>query len=133
MNKLIGFLFLVILCLFTFSCSNSEDNGLVNIQLEDVTHNVIFWEYLSDTGNNTSKLSYNIQFNNPNNVDITGFYRITQNIDGLIVTRLSSDNAPCYSIEANSSCSVLFEEESSLDLGAANSVDLVSIEYNIEQ
>ena len=110
------------------TCSNNSDDVEM---LEEITIDIIQWEYTSDTGNNSSRLRYEIQFTNPNDADINGFHRIKQNNDGLEITQLSTNFSPCYLIEANSSCTLSFDEESSHDLGIVNSITLISVEYNI--
>lgn len=130
LNLSISFLLLSAL---TYSCSNSDNNQPEEVKLENVTHNVLFWEFTHDTGNNTVRLHYEIEFHNPNDVIINGFYRITQNADGLETTLLSSNKSQCYTIEANSSCTFSFDEEDSFDIARINSIDLISVEYNIEE
>ncbi|WP_242203253.1 hypothetical protein [Aestuariivivens insulae] len=131
--KLLKFLCSILsITVFTFSCSNS-DSQPEEVALKEVTHNVIYWEFTPDTGNNTSRLRYEIEFQNPNDVAINGFYRITQNADGFVTTLFSSNKSPCYEIEANSTCTLSFDEEDSHDLGKLNSINLISVEYNIEE
>ena len=109
-----------------------EDDQSSQLSLKDVTARVDYFEYTEDTGNNTSRLRYSITFTNPNDSDVTGFYRITTNADGLESSKLSSDSSPCYSIAANSTCTYLFDEEDSHDLGKISTIKLVSVEYKIE-
>lgn len=135
MKSLNVFLKALIVCLLIFSCSNSDDKQIEEeeeIILDDVTANVIFWEFTADTGNSTSRLRYEIEFNNPNDIDITGYWRITTNADGLVSTKFSSNNAPCYLIEANSSCTLSFDAEDSHEIGMIKAITLVSVEYNLE-
>ncbi|GAA4803283.1 hypothetical protein [Litoribaculum gwangyangense] len=132
MKALNVFLKILIVCLFTFSCSNSDDKQIEEVKLEEVTANVIFWEYTADTGNNTSRLRYVIEFQNPNDIAVNGYYRIKQNADGLITTAFSTNKSPCYQIGANSTCTLSFDAEDSHDLGKLNSIDLISVEYIIE-
>lgn len=132
MKRLKFFLSIFVIGVLTHACSNSEDNRPEDVVLENVTHNVLFWEFTHDTGNNTSRLHYEIEFHNPNNITINGFYKITQNADGLVTSLLSTNLSPCYQIEANSSCIFSFDEEDSHDIAMINSIELVSVEYNLE-
>ncbi len=100
--------------------------------LKDIMYEVNYFEYTPDTGNNSSRLRYSIKFTNPNDTDVQGFYQIKTNADGLIITKGSSNNSPCYMIAANSDCTYEFDEEDSHDLGRVNSIELVSVEYSIE-
>ena len=120
----------LILLLFS-SCSSSNDSEEEEI-LEEVTHEVLLWEFTPDTGNDTQRLRWEIEFHNPNNEAITGFYRITVNADGLVSTLHSTSTAPCYQIEANARCVVSFDEEDSHDVVMANSINLVDVAYIIE-
>lgn len=133
MKRLRFYLFIFVVGVLTYACSNSDDNRPEDVVLENVTHNVLFWEFTPDTGNNTFRLHYEIEFHNPNNVAINGFYKITQNADGLVTSLLSSNNSLCYKIEANSSCIFSFDEEDSFDIARINSIVLVSVEYNLEE
>jgi len=128
MKLLKYFISIFLISSLTYSCSNDSGEG----KLENITYDVLLWEFTPDTGNDTQRLQWEIEFHNPNNVTITGFYRITQNADGLVATILSTNLSSCYQIEANSSCTVSFDGEDSHNIAMTNSIDLVSIEYNIE-
>ncbi|MBT8394463.1 MAG: hypothetical protein HKO81_00800 [Flavobacteriaceae bacterium] len=121
------------LFLLLFSCPNDDDMPTEEETLIDVTYDVLFWEFTPDTGNNTARLQYEIEFFNPNNIDINGFYKITQNADGLETSLLSTNLSLCYLIEANSSCTFSFDEEDSLELAMINSIEFISAEYIIEE
>lgn len=100
--------------------------------LKEVSAEVLFFEFIPDSGNNAFRLLYEIKFTNPNNVAVNGFYEITTLTDGLQTAKLSSNNSPCYRIEARSDCAFTFDEEDSFDLGRINTIELVSVKYNIE-
>ncbi|MEX1383580.1 MAG: hypothetical protein AB1Z17_09310, partial [Lutibacter sp.] len=91
------------------------------------------FKFTPDTGNNTSRLQYEIKFTNANNSAINGFHRITIDADGLVSTSIASNHSPCYTIEANSDCTLSFDAEDSFDLGRVNSINLVSVEYVLEK
>ena len=116
----------------TNSLGTSYGNELNFTTLKDITYEVILFEFTPDTGNNTSRLKYQIKFNNLNDISINGFHKITLNIDGLVSSNIASSSSPCYEISANSSCTINFDEEESLDTGMINSIELVSVEYNFE-
>jgi len=116
----------------TNSLGTSYGNELNFTTLKDITYEVILFEFTPDTGNNTSRLKYQIKFNNLNDISINGFHKITLNIDGLISSNIASSSSPCYEISANSSCTISFDEEESFDIGMINSIELVSVEYNFE-
>lgn len=132
MNIRKSILFLPV-CLLLFGCPSDDDMITPEeTELENVTYEVILFEFTPDTGNNTSRLRYEIKFSNPNNTAINGFHKITTNADGIISSNIATDSSPCYLIEANSDCTVSFDEEQSFDIGMVNSIELVSVEYNFE-
>ena len=116
----------------TNSLGTSYGNELNFTTLKDITYEVILFEFTPDTGNNTSRLKYQIKFDNLNDISINGFHKITLNIDGLVSSNMASSSSPCYEISANSSCTISFDEEESFDIGMINSIELVSVEYNFE-
>jgi len=123
----------IVLCLaFFHSCSENDNINDPKVEaLEDVVIDVVFFEFTPDTGNNTSRLRYDIQFANSNAIPVKGFYEIVLNADGMLTTTLSSNNSPCYEIDANSECIFSFDEEESLDVAIINSIRLISVSYNI--
>ncbi len=130
-------LYLIPLLLILFSCSSGDDADEdiivdpIDPVLLDVTNDVLSFEFTPDTGNNTSRLTYEIRFTNPNDVGIQGFPRVTLNIDGTVSTRIVSSGSPCTVIAADSSCNIIFDEEESLNTAVINSIELVSVEYVI--
>lgn len=99
--------------------------------LENFTYEVLSFIYTPDTGNNTSKLEFEIKINNPNNFIAKGIPILTLISDGLQFSRSYSNNAsiPCYEIIANSSCTLTYEAEDSLDLGIISSIELIDVKY----
>ena len=134
MKKLI--LLLPIALLF-FGCPNNDDKIILEEEeetLTNVTYKVLLFRFIPDTGHNSSRLQYEIEFNNPNNVSVKGFFKITTNIDGQIsVVFANKKTARCYQIGANSSCTISFNEEVSFDLGKIASIEFVSAEYLFEK
>ena len=116
----------------TNSLGTSYGNELNITTLKDVTYEVLVFEFTPDTGNNSSRLKYEIKFNNLNDISINGYHTITLNIDGLISSNIASSSSPCAEISGNSSCTISFDEEESFDIGMINSIELVSVEYHIE-
>lgn len=125
---------LLICTVFLFGCPTSDDD-IIEIPEEPllVTYEVLFFSYTPDTGNNTSRLQYQIKFSNPNDFPIRGFSKITINADGLVSSNISSSNSQCYNIEANADCIYGIDAEDSHDLGMVTSIELVSVEYTIEE
>jgi hypothetical protein len=128
-------LFLLPLFLVLFSCSSDDGETIivdpVDPVLLEITSDVINFEFTPDTGNNTSRLTYEIKFTNPNNLPVQGFPRVTLNIDGLVSTRIVSSGSPCTEIAENFFCTLTFDEEESLNTAMINSIELVSVEYVI--
>ncbi|WP_337965202.1 hypothetical protein [uncultured Flavobacterium sp.] len=125
--------FLIPLLLIFFGCSS--DNNDVTAEKENlkaVSHEVLLFEYIPETGNNSHRLRYNIKYTNPNNVAIKGFSNITMDYDGLILTPIKK-LPPYIEIDANSSFTESFDVEEAFDIniGKVNSIKLVSIKFTI--
>jgi hypothetical protein len=125
-------LFLLPLFLMLFGCTNDNDSTPEKETLKNVTYEVLLFEYTPDTGNNSSRLHYEIKYTNPNNVAIKGVSHITSNYDGLILTPIKKV-PPYIEIAANSSFTEVYnvEEPFNLTLGKINSIKLVSVEFII--
>ena len=100
-------------------------------QLDNFTYTVVNFLFTPDTGNNTSRLQFEIELNNPNNYDVSGFPVLTISTDGLVSSGSFSNNAsiPCYEINSNSNCNLVYDQQSSLDLGLISSVELIDVNY----
>ena len=122
---------LILLSILSFSgCSNSGDGDIPDISLEDVTSEILNFEYIPDTGNNSSLLTYEIKFTNPNNVAVKGFYTVTLDANGTKFYVGSSTSAQCYQIEANSECINSYESEGMVDSEEnADAIKIVAIDY----
>lgn len=99
--------------------------------LENFTYDVLYFIYTPDTGNNTSRLEFEIQLNNDNNYNVNGVPVLTIQTDELLFSGSYSQYAsiPCYSIEANSNCILTVAIEESLDVGSANFIELLDVNY----
>ncbi|MCF1422336.1 hypothetical protein [Mangrovimonas futianensis] len=115
-------------------CDFPEPTNAVQIEppaLENFSYEVLSFVYTPDTGNNTSRLQFEIQLNNPNDYAVTGVPLVTLNIDGMISSSSYSNGTldPCNEIDSDSYCILSVDLEASLDLGAPASVELVTVEY----
>jgi len=131
MKKIYLLAFVSLSLLFTGCKSNDEGTSV--FLLADVTSELLNFTYTPDTGNSTSRLEYQIRFSNPNNIIITGFYRVTIDIDGTESTMLSSADSPCYQMNANSQCTFSFDEVTTHLTGVPTNITFVSAEYMIEE
>ena len=100
-------------------------------ELENFTYEIVNFTFIADTGNNTSRLQFEIKLNNPNDYSAKGVPILTINADGLESSRSFSNDAsiPCFDISANSHCILAYDQESSLDSGLINSIELIDIKY----
>lgn len=100
-------------------------------ELENFSYQILSFDYTPDTGNNTSRLRFEIQLNNGNDFNVNGIPVLTTVTDGLEVSGSYSNNAnePCFEIDANSSCILTFDQESSLDFGAPGSIEITNVVY----
>ena len=111
--------------------SEPEDAVLIEpVKLENFSYEVLSFVFTPDTGNNTSRLQFEIRLDNPNDHPITGVPVLTVNINGMVSTLSYSRDAavPCYEIAAGSSCILTYDLEESLDYGI-NSIELVDVQY----
>jgi hypothetical protein len=116
-----------------YGCQEVEINMPKPQDLQEVSAEVVYFEFIPDTGNNTFRLRYAIKFTNPNDVAVNGFYEISTKADGLETKTLSSNTSACYRIEARSDCTFSFDAEDSFDLGRINTIEFVSVRYTIEK
>lgn len=101
------------------------------LPLQNFSYEVLNFEFIPNTGNNTNRLKFDIKLNNLNNFIINGFAYITLNVDGTVSSSgfLNGAISSCGQINPNSSCIFSFDKESSLDLGFIQSVQLVNVKY----
>ncbi|AGC76320.1 hypothetical protein LX97_00987 [Nonlabens dokdonensis] len=125
------FLLTILLVLSIVSCSNDNNDSENVVELIPVESEVVFFQYTSDTGNNTSRLQYEIEFTNLNSIPVNGFYKITTNVDGSVSTSFSSTQAQCNQIGANSTCTYSLDGEESHNTGIPNSITITDVSYEI--
>ena len=119
-------LVLLVALSLSYSCSSDDDTPAT---LEEVQYEVLAFEFIPDTGNNTNRLSYEIRFTNPNAVAITGWYQVSTTNGGLTNVRVFRNDVSCTTLAANSGCTFFHEEEASLDNGFIPSRELVDVSY----
>lgn len=122
--------FLLPLFLILYGCSSDNNTNPEKETMKPITYEVLLFEFTPDTGNNSSRLRYDIKYTNPNNVAVKGSSRITMNYDGLILTPIKKV-LPYIEIAANSNFteSSNVEEPLNLTIGKTNSIKLVSVEF----
>lgn len=101
------------------------------VPIQNFSYEVLNFEFIPDTGNNTNRLKFDIKLNNLNNFVINGFARITVNADGVVSSSgfLNGATSSCGQISPNSSCIFSYEKEASLNLGLVQSIQLVDVKY----
>lgn len=112
-------------------CNFDEPTDVVQIEppiLEDFSYSVIYFEYISDTGNNSSRLQYEIQLNNLSNQTVQGVPYITFLADGIQSSSVVSTSS-CLTLEAYSSCTIIEDSETSHDLGIISSIEFIDLKY----
>jgi hypothetical protein len=100
-------------------------------ELENFSYEVLSFKFTPDTGKNTSRLQFEIKLNNPNNYNVIGIPIITMNSDGVITSGnfASTSSSPCNGMNANSSCILTYDKETSLNIGLLKSIKLISMKY----
>ncbi len=100
-------------------------------ELPGFTYDILSFIFTPDTGNNTLRIQYEIQLNNPNDFDVNGVPILTIVSDGLEFSGSFSNFAsePCFEIAANDSCILSVDIEESLDLGGIESYEIIDVKY----
>ena len=96
----------------TFGCVN--DDSPEKETLKSITYEVLSFEFTADTGNNSSRLKYNIKYTNPNDVAVKGSTAVTLDYNGLVLTPIKRV-PPYVEIGANSTYTEVYNVESPHD------------------
>jgi hypothetical protein len=105
--------FLLPMFLLFLGCSSDNDTTEKET-LKPVTYEVLLFEFTADTGNNSSRLHYEIKYANPNDVAVKGTSSVTANYNGLILTPIKRV-PPYVEIGANSTYTEVYNVESPHD------------------
>lgn len=108
------FLILLPFFLFFIGCSNEKESGIEEKTLKEIKYEVLLFEFTPDTGNNSSRLHYEIKYTNPNNVPVKGTSSVTSNYNGLILTPIKKV-PPYIEIGANSTYTEVYNIETPHD------------------
>jgi hypothetical protein len=108
------FLILLPFFLFFMGCSNEKESGMEEKALKEIKYEVLLFEFTADTGNNSSRLHYEIKYTNPNNVPVKGTSSVTANYNGLILTPIKKV-PPYIEIGANSTYTEVYNVETPHD------------------
>ncbi len=116
------------------ACDFPEPQNAITIEppvLEGFTYEVLSFVYTPDTGNDTSRLQFEIKLINNSTESVSGYPVFTLLNDNI---QFSTNYAniitpPCNSLNANSSCIVTLDVEENHILGYPNSVELLNVEY----
>lgn len=110
-------------------CDFDKESGIKKLTNYSVA--VLSFEFTPDTGNNTSRLQFEIKISNHNEYMVEGVPILTILTDNSWSSRSFSEDTsnPCYVIDANSSCTLTYNKETSLDIGIVNSIELASVDY----
>lgn len=102
-------------------------------ELDKFSYEVLSFKFTPDTGKNTSRLQFEIKLNNNNNVNVIGVPIITVDVDGTVSSGnfASGSTSPCQGISANSSCTITYDKETTLDLGLIKSIKIVTVKYMV--
>lgn len=102
-------------------------------ELENFSYNVLSFNYTPDTGNNTSRVQFEIKLNNDNNFIAKGFPILTIDADGIEFssTYQTDANTLCNEIVANSSCTFSLDKEYPIlpNIKQPSKYELVSVVY----
>lgn len=102
-------------------------------KLTNFSYEIIDLTVIPDTGNNTSKVSYTIKLNNLSNENVIGYPYLTTRLNNDSMTASYPFTQGCSELKAQSSCTINFESESSLDYGYITAFSIENVEYLILQ
>lgn len=111
---------------------NYELNPILDVSevLPNFFFEVISFNFNADTGNNTSKLEFEVALKNNNNFAVEGVPIFLMRTDGLeLSTNYTGNHGNCNTINANETCTFSYTKEVALDVEIINSVELVSVKY----
>lgn len=126
---------------FTFTFTPSYwvdlpcDDNITELQntseiLKNFTYKVLSFNFISDTGNNSSKLNFEIALENNNNFSVEGLPIFTMRIDGVEFNKsYTSETGSCSTVGANETCILTYDGETSFDVEKIESLELVSVKY----
>ena len=118
-------------------CDFPEPDLAENIEelpkLEAFSYEVTELNVVPDTGNNTSRVSYKITITNSSNSNVKGIPYVTTRINNNSFTSSSANTSNCLELQANSSCEITYDVESSLDLGSLTNFEIINVNYLITQ
>lgn len=100
--------------------------------LENFTYQVLSYNYIPYSDNNTTILQYEIQLNNHNDFAVTGLPKMTFYDGHIEVSGYFTEDAiePCHNIEANSSCILTFDKEYPIEqILPVETYEIVNVEY----
>lgn len=98
--------------------------------LTNFSFEVISFNFNADTGNNTSKLEFEVSLKNNNNFAVEGIPVFLMRTDSVESNEnYLGNNGSCNTINANETCTFNYTKEISLDDEVINSVELVSVKY----
>lgn len=129
---------LLVLCLTLFIRCSSSDNGQTppEQQLEDILTELVYFNYTPQIGATPDRLQYEFTFTNPNDVGVVGFYSVTTiatfGVEQIEASLLSKNFSECYEVQANSTCTFVFDESGDINIGSADSIEFVTASYRIE-
>lgn len=103
-----------------------ETNYQESFELKNFSYEVINFNFTPDTGNHTSRLQYEIKLKNNNNFAVKGHPAVSLNVDGTVSTSYLSS---CQTIDANSYCTISYDQQQSLEIGLIKSIKLESLKY----
>ena len=135
-RKFFKILFLAMLVTIVQSCPDDDDSMMQEPVIEDITAELQYFIFTPAEENVPERLQYEVLFENPNDVGVLGFYRVTTiayfGDESIESTSLSFDNSPGNEIQSNSSCTITFDVTGDLNFGSPDLIEFVSASYTID-
>ena len=119
------------LCLLLFACPKDDLNE-DEPSITPITYELLSFNFTQQTSNNEDALSYEIEFINSNNTEVSGTPKITTTIGGGF-TATYTPNAQCQTIAANSSCVLTYNVvDDNPALFPAEPIEFVGADYILD-
>ena len=107
-------------------------SNLLNVSevLQNFSYEVINYDFTPDTGNNSSKLQFEVKLKNNNNFDVEGLPIFVMRVDGVESSvNYEGISGNCATISSNGFCTLKYTKETSFDTNITKSLELVSIKF----
>lgn len=112
-------------------CDYDVENKIKTSKVvNNFTYKLVRYNYTPNTGNNSSKLEFEVILENNNNFEIEGLPIFIMSGDGIeFSANYHVNSSSCSSISANSTCTFTYEKETPFTEESFSTLELVGIKF----